>query len=143
MFGAAKFVRIEVWVSLRQKLLPVSSRACVLTYDDGSLRLSVAARTISYQQRCILGRHLTFKMEQHIRLIVLEHLRHQFDIHVLDIDFLASCQIPMTHMASHMASNISLLVDSYSTPSQPHSISPAEPISFVFVDDALENIPHW
>lgn len=30
----------------------------------------------------------TLKMEQHIRLVVLEHLGNQFDIHVLDIDLL-------------------------------------------------------
>jgi hypothetical protein len=27
-------------------------------------------------------------MEQHVRLVVLEHLSHQLDVHVLDIDFL-------------------------------------------------------
>lgn len=27
-------------------------------------------------------------MEQHVGLIVLEHLSHQFDIHVLDVDLL-------------------------------------------------------
>ena len=30
----------------------------------------------------------TFKMEQNIRLVVLEHLRHELNIHVLDVDFL-------------------------------------------------------
>jgi len=33
-------------------------------------------------------------MEQHIRLIVLEHLCDQFDIHVLYVDLL---QIPIHH----------------------------------------------
>lgn len=32
--------------------------------------------------------HHTFKMEEDIGLIVLEHLGNQFDIHVLDIDLL-------------------------------------------------------
>ncbi len=27
-------------------------------------------------------------MKKHIRLIILEHLRDQLDIHVLDVDFL-------------------------------------------------------
>ena len=30
----------------------------------------------------------TFKVEQHIGLIVLEHLRHKFYVHILDIDLL-------------------------------------------------------
>lgn len=34
----------------------------------------------------------TFKMEKNIRLVVLEHLSHQFDVHVLDVDLLQGCQ---------------------------------------------------
>jgi hypothetical protein len=30
----------------------------------------------------------TFEVEENIRLVVLEHLRHQLNIHVLDIHFL-------------------------------------------------------
>lgn len=30
----------------------------------------------------------TFKVEEDIRLVVLEHLRHKLNIHVLDVDFL-------------------------------------------------------
>jgi hypothetical protein len=30
----------------------------------------------------------TFQMEQHIRLIILKHLRDQFYIHIMNIDFL-------------------------------------------------------
>lgn len=34
------------------------------------------------------GTEPTFKMEEHVRLIVLEHLCDQLDVHVLDVDFL-------------------------------------------------------
>lgn len=34
----------------------------------------------------------TFKMEKNIRLVVLEHLSHQLDVHVLDVDLLDGCQ---------------------------------------------------
>jgi hypothetical protein len=30
----------------------------------------------------------TFQMKENVRLIVLEHLRDEFDVHVLDIDLL-------------------------------------------------------
>lgn len=30
----------------------------------------------------------TFKVEENIRLVVLEHLRDKLNIHVLDVDFL-------------------------------------------------------
>lgn len=30
----------------------------------------------------------TFKMEENIRLVVLKHLRHKLNVHVLDVDFL-------------------------------------------------------
>ena len=33
----------------------------------------------------------TFKVEENIRLVVLEHLRDQLDIHVLDVDLLSGC----------------------------------------------------
>jgi hypothetical protein len=35
----------------------------------------------------------TFKMEENIRLIVFEHLRHKLDVHILDIDFLQRVSI--------------------------------------------------
>jgi hypothetical protein len=31
---------------------------------------------------------LTFQVEQHVRLVVLEHLRYELDVHVLHIDLL-------------------------------------------------------
>jgi hypothetical protein len=31
---------------------------------------------------------LTFEMEQNIGLVVLEHLSHKLDVHILNIDFL-------------------------------------------------------
>ena len=36
------------------------------------------------------GWEYTFQMEKDIGLIILEHLCHQFDIHVLDIDLLVA-----------------------------------------------------
>ena len=33
----------------------------------------------------------TFKMEEDIGLVVFEHLSHQFDIHILKVDFLDGC----------------------------------------------------
>lgn len=30
----------------------------------------------------------TFEMKQHIALVIFEHLRHELDVHVLDIDLL-------------------------------------------------------
>jgi hypothetical protein len=30
----------------------------------------------------------TFKVEKHVRLVILEHLSDQFDVHVLDVDLL-------------------------------------------------------
>lgn len=35
--------------------------------------------------------NLTFKMEEHIRTIILEHLCGKLNIHVLNIDFLFLC----------------------------------------------------
>ena len=34
------------------------------------------------------GAKHTFQMEQNVVLVVLEHLRHDFDVHVLDVDVL-------------------------------------------------------
>jgi hypothetical protein len=34
-------------------------------------------------------------MKQDIGLVVFEHLRHQFDIHVLDVDFLDELSMEM------------------------------------------------
>jgi len=31
---------------------------------------------------------LTFKMKQHIRLVVLEHLRYKLRVHICEVDFL-------------------------------------------------------
>ena len=31
---------------------------------------------------------LTFQVEQNIGLVVLEHLRHEFHVHILNVDFL-------------------------------------------------------
>ena len=31
---------------------------------------------------------LTFQVEEDVGLVVLEHLRHQFDVHVLNVDVL-------------------------------------------------------
>jgi hypothetical protein len=56
---------------------------------DGCLRLSVAVGVVSFV-RLDESQHPppTLKMEQHVRLVVLEHLSHELDVHVLDVDFL-------------------------------------------------------
>lgn len=38
----------------------------------------------------------TFKMEKNIRLVVLEHLCHQLNVHVLDVDLLSGCEFEQT-----------------------------------------------
>lgn len=59
---------------------------------EGSLRLSVAMYTTNLDQallkRSITERRPTFQMEEHVRLIVLEHLSNKLNIHILDVDFL-------------------------------------------------------
>ena len=56
---------------------------------EGFCRLSVAAYTVSIMTMYQWRRIRAFKVEENIGPIILEHLRHQFDIDVLDIDFLA------------------------------------------------------
>lgn len=36
----------------------------------------------------------TFQVEQHIRLVVLEHLRDQFHVHILDVNILPYPLVP-------------------------------------------------
>lgn len=54
---------------------------------DGSFKLSVAIKSASrpIPKQTIVP---TFQVKEHVGLIVLEHLRDEFDIHILDIDFL-------------------------------------------------------
>lgn len=46
-----------------------------------------------------VGNLHTFKMEKNIRLIVLEHLRHKLNVHILDVDFLQRVNIIIYHIA--------------------------------------------
>lgn len=46
-------------------------------------------------------RELTFQMEEHVGLVVLEHLRHQFHVHVLDVDLLSRRQSVHQRDAHH------------------------------------------
>jgi hypothetical protein len=59
----------------------------------GSFKLSVAMEIYQVSHRRLSRRGIyqyvgTFKVEQNIRLIVLEHLSDQLNIHVLNIDIL-------------------------------------------------------
>jgi hypothetical protein len=55
-------------------------------------------------------RELTFQVEKHIGLVVLEHLRHQFHVHVLDIDLLSRRQSVHHHHHHHDKTNLKALV---------------------------------
>lgn len=55
---------------------------------DGSFKLSVADNH-QYILSRIVTSCLTLKVEQDIGLVVLEHLRDELDIHVLNVDLLA------------------------------------------------------
>jgi len=59
--------------------------------QDGSFKLSVAGRgqRLHTAHRWVLAQwKYTFEMEEHVRLVILEHLRDQLDVHVLDVDLL-------------------------------------------------------
>ena len=51
--------------------------------------LAIEAKSVSRQ---------TLQMEQHVRLVIFEHLRHKFHVHVLNVDllYLIECASVMT-----------------------------------------------
>lgn len=61
---------------------------------EGSVRLSVAEGG-SDERLWMIGWRVrqTFEVEEDVVLIVLEHVRHQLNIHVLDVDFLYSSRL--------------------------------------------------
>jgi hypothetical protein len=63
----------------------IANPAVSLPSHDGSFNPSVAALQ-SEQTRA--RRRPTFQMDEHVGLVVLEHLRHELDVHVLDVDLL-------------------------------------------------------
>ena len=83
---------------------------------DGCLRLSVAVGVVSFVR---LGQSQhpspTFKMEQHVRLVVLEHLSHELDVHVLNVDFLRYVMSCVSQLFSHKHSYLKALVQDHNS----------------------------
>ena len=55
---------------------------------------SPSLRPISDVQPDCRVREITFQVEEDVRLVVLEHLRDELDVHVLDIDLLMKPSVP-------------------------------------------------
>jgi hypothetical protein len=53
---------------------------------------------------------LAFEMEQHIGLVILEHLGDELDVHVLDVDFLPGCELRAAVVGALMDSYLETLV---------------------------------
>lgn len=67
---------------------------------EGSLRLSVAASSIRVAQLLVV-KIPTFEMEQHVGLVVLEHLSYELHVHVLDVDLLVASQSSFHPILGH------------------------------------------
>lgn len=90
-----QFNSIQFNIIFQFYLLPQARRTSTTTHT-GSFRLSVAVSRQSRPPQTHLPSttKLTFEMEQHVRLVILEHLRDELSVHVLSVDFLPSASIP-------------------------------------------------
>lgn len=82
-------IRLPDLKSVESTVRKFLSSYCIVTFS--ALRrflqaISCWSRSASSSLQVCISQ--TFQMEQHVRLVILEHLCHKFHIHVLHVDLL-------------------------------------------------------